>query len=186
MQLSNETSKMVRPEQDLSHATNPTPRSRRNLPRVSHACQRCRAKKAKCDQQQPCLNCVKHAVDCEYGTRRRSGRKKQQAYRGTTETPGARPSPAVSSRSRCRPDESELREDSHATALSGTSSRSFFQAPGASTLLTLDKRFRAQDLVRRWLRRSRRHKPAHSGDRVLRHILELCASKPALCICPTT
>ncbi|PVI03964.1 putative C6 transcription factor [Periconia macrospinosa] len=88
---------MVQPEQSLSHAANLTPRGRRNHPRVSHACQRCRAKKAKCDQQQPCSTCVKHAADCEYGIRRRSGRKKQQPYQNQSndqaETPGARPSP---------------------------------------------------------------------------------------------
>ncbi|KAH6954597.1 fungal-specific transcription factor domain-containing protein [Fusarium avenaceum] len=48
--------------------------SRRNLPRASHACQRCRAKKAKCDQQQPCGNCVKHSHQCTYGLRGRNGR----------------------------------------------------------------------------------------------------------------
>ncbi|KAI5461881.1 fungal-specific transcription factor domain-containing protein [Mariannaea sp. PMI_226] len=48
--------------------------SRRNLPRASHACQRCRAKKAKCDQQQPCANCTKHMQQCTYGLRRRNGR----------------------------------------------------------------------------------------------------------------
>jgi hypothetical protein len=48
--------------------------SRRNLPRASHACQRCRAKKAKCDQQQPCANCVRHEWDCVYGLRRKNGR----------------------------------------------------------------------------------------------------------------
>ncbi|ENH74716.1 Activator of stress proteins 1 [Fusarium oxysporum f. sp. cubense race 1] len=41
--------------------------SRRNLPRASHACQRCRAKKAKCDQQQPCANCHTHGTEF-YGT----------------------------------------------------------------------------------------------------------------------
>ncbi|KAK7217338.1 hypothetical protein V2G26_005341 [Clonostachys chloroleuca] len=47
--------------------------SRRNLPRASHACQRCRVKKAKCDQRQPCANCVKHFHECTYGLRRRNG-----------------------------------------------------------------------------------------------------------------
>ncbi|KAH6950310.1 fungal-specific transcription factor domain-containing protein [Ilyonectria sp. MPI-CAGE-AT-0026] len=48
--------------------------SRRNLPRASHACQRCRVKKAKCDQRQPCVNCIKHSHECTYGLRRRNGR----------------------------------------------------------------------------------------------------------------
>jgi hypothetical protein len=48
--------------------------SRRNLPRASHACQQCRAKKGKCDQQQPCSRCVRHAVTCVYGLKRKNGR----------------------------------------------------------------------------------------------------------------
>ena len=47
---------------------------RRNLPRASHACQRCRAKKGKCNQQQPCSNCIKYATSCVYGIRRKNGR----------------------------------------------------------------------------------------------------------------
>ncbi|KAH7113458.1 fungal-specific transcription factor domain-containing protein [Dactylonectria estremocensis] len=50
--------------------------SRRNLPRASHACQRCRAKKAKCDQRQPCGNCTKHSQECTYGLRRRNARER--------------------------------------------------------------------------------------------------------------
>lgn len=46
--------------------------SRRHFPRASHACQRCREKKARCNQQQPCSNCVKHACDCVYGARRKN------------------------------------------------------------------------------------------------------------------
>ncbi|KAL6806180.1 hypothetical protein J3E68DRAFT_390550 [Trichoderma sp. SZMC 28012] len=53
--------------------------SRRNLPRASHACQRCRAKKAKCDQQQPCANCVKHFHQCTYGLRRRTDRNRDSS-----------------------------------------------------------------------------------------------------------
>jgi hypothetical protein len=55
--------------------------SRRNLPRASHACQRCRAKKAKCDQQQPCASCVKHSCDCVYGIRRRNGKSRNSRAR---------------------------------------------------------------------------------------------------------
>lgn len=122
---------MVQPEQNLSHAANPTPRGRRNHPRVSHACQRCRAKKAKCDQQQPCLTCVKHAADCVYGIRRRSGRKKQQAHESNAEMPGVRPSPGFTIRRSIRPDESESREHPHETALSGTHSVSASSMPGS-------------------------------------------------------
>jgi hypothetical protein len=49
--------------------------SRRNLPRASHACRWCRLKKARCDQKQPCVNCLKHSVDCTYDVRRRNRRK---------------------------------------------------------------------------------------------------------------
>ncbi|KAK9444773.1 Zn(2)-C6 fungal-type DNA-binding domain protein [Metarhizium brunneum] len=48
----------------------------RNLPRASHACQRCRAKKARCDQRQPCANCIKHLEECTYGLRRRNNRSR--------------------------------------------------------------------------------------------------------------
>ncbi|CAG9956816.1 unnamed protein product [Clonostachys rosea f. rosea IK726] len=52
--------------------------SRRNLPRASHACQRCRVKKAKCDQRQPCANCIKHSHECTYGLRRRNARDRNK------------------------------------------------------------------------------------------------------------
>lgn len=53
--------------------------SRRNLPRASHACQRCRAKKARCDQRQPCANCTKYIQECTYGPRRRNGPDRRAA-----------------------------------------------------------------------------------------------------------
>ncbi|KAG5769323.1 hypothetical protein H9Q72_003417 [Fusarium xylarioides] len=72
--------------------------SRRNLPRASHACQRCRAKKAKCDQQQPCANCVRHEWDCVYGLRRKNARPSTVSVLNDVQrnTP---PSPLSSSRS---------------------------------------------------------------------------------------
>ncbi|KAI1028546.1 hypothetical protein LB503_002099 [Fusarium chuoi] len=72
--------------------------SRRNLPRASHACQRCRAKKAKCDQQQPCANCVRHEWDCVYGLRRKNARASTVSVLNDVQrnTP---PSPLSSSRS---------------------------------------------------------------------------------------
>ncbi|KAF5597385.1 hypothetical protein FPANT_4073 [Fusarium pseudoanthophilum] len=72
--------------------------SRRNLPRASHACQRCRAKKAKCDQQQPCANCVRHEWDCVYGLRRKNARASTVSVLndGQRNTP---PSPLSSARS---------------------------------------------------------------------------------------
>ena len=68
--------RMPRPTSQQDDDAGPgTPlRSRRNLPRASHACQRCRATKTKCDQRQPCANCIKHAKECAYGIRRRNGR----------------------------------------------------------------------------------------------------------------
>ncbi|PSN73822.1 hypothetical protein BS50DRAFT_287 [Corynespora cassiicola Philippines] len=68
---------MSQPEQgsrESATSSNHTTFSRRNLPRASHACQRCRAKKAKCNQRRPCSNCIKHSVECEYGIRRRNAR----------------------------------------------------------------------------------------------------------------
>ena len=48
----------------------------RNLPRASHACQRCRIKKGRCNQQQPCSSCVRANTSCIYGEERRKRRKK--------------------------------------------------------------------------------------------------------------
>ncbi|KAF4340676.1 activator of stress s 1 [Fusarium beomiforme] len=70
--------------------------SRRSLPRASHACQRCRAKKAKCDQQQPCANCVKHECDCVYGLRRKNARATNVAV--VSHAHQSTPSPLSSSR----------------------------------------------------------------------------------------
>jgi hypothetical protein len=94
-----QTRSMLQPGQSPHHAASFSSNSRRNLPRASHACQWCRAKKAKCNQQQPCSNCVKHSIDCEYGIRRRAGRKKsnyiqERAYIDTSERESAFPSPA--------------------------------------------------------------------------------------------
>ena len=156
-QLSFGTSSMAQPDQNQSHTSGLTPRARRNLPRVSHACQRCRAKKAKCDQQQPCLNCVKHAVDCEYGIRKRSGRKKQQAYSDTARTPNACPNPAVTDSSHVRQDDSEPREHNRATTISGTCSPSVLRFSAAIMLLTLHLRFYTSNLIRERPGCSRRH-----------------------------
>ena len=48
----------------------------RNLPRASHACQRCRIKKGRCNQQQPCSSCVRASASCVYGEERRKRRKR--------------------------------------------------------------------------------------------------------------
>lgn len=49
----------------------------RNLPRASHACQRCRIKKGRCNQQQPCSSCVRASASCFYGEERRKRRKRK-------------------------------------------------------------------------------------------------------------
>ena len=49
------------------------PAGPRNRPRASHACQRCRAKKAKCDQSQPCSNCVRYSSACVFTPGNRGG-----------------------------------------------------------------------------------------------------------------
>jgi hypothetical protein len=43
---------------------------RRFVPRGSHACETCRLKKARCDQQTPCSFCQKHSVNCVYSLRK--------------------------------------------------------------------------------------------------------------------
>ncbi|XP_014557646.1 hypothetical protein COCVIDRAFT_96677 [Bipolaris victoriae FI3] len=131
MQPSSETSNLVQPEQNTFPVADLTAEGPRNRPRVSHACQRCRVKKAKCDQQQPCLNCVKHAADCEYGIKRRSRQKKKQDYRSANETPSTPMSPGFATGSQTAPHEGELQEPPRDTALSDF-------APQALSTNTLD------------------------------------------------
>ncbi|THY81232.1 hypothetical protein D6C95_09188, partial [Aureobasidium pullulans] len=59
------------------------PLGRRNLPRASHACQRCRTKKGRCNQQQPCSTCIRAGSACVYGERRK--RTKNTDSRVTSE-----------------------------------------------------------------------------------------------------
>lgn len=47
----------------------------RNLPRASHACQRCREKKGRCNQQQPCSSCIRVDAVCVYGEKRKKRRR---------------------------------------------------------------------------------------------------------------
>jgi hypothetical protein len=116
---------MLQPEQSLHNISNSSSSGRRNLPRASHACQWCRAKKAKCNQQQPCSNCVKHSIDCEYSIRRRGGRKKssytqERVYRDTSERESAPTSPASTVTGHTRPSESTPLEQPQGRAVSGT------------------------------------------------------------------
>ncbi|THX43888.1 hypothetical protein D6D11_07995 [Aureobasidium pullulans] len=60
------------------------PLGRRNLPRASHACQRCRTKKGRCNQQQPCSTCIRAGSACVYGERRK--RTKNTDSRLTSES----------------------------------------------------------------------------------------------------
>ncbi|KEQ94085.1 hypothetical protein AUEXF2481DRAFT_30633 [Aureobasidium subglaciale EXF-2481] len=57
-----------------------SPKSRtlgpRNLPRASHACQRCRTKKGRCNQQRPCSTCVRTNSACIYGERRKTNKNR--------------------------------------------------------------------------------------------------------------
>jgi hypothetical protein len=115
---------MLQPEQSMHHAANSNSSGRRNLPRASHACQWCRAKKAKCNQQQPCSNCVKHSIDCEYSIRRRAGRKKssytqERVYRDTSERESDPTSPASNVTGHNRPNENTLLGQPQARAASG-------------------------------------------------------------------
>jgi hypothetical protein len=57
------------------------PAGPRNRPRASHACQRCRAKKAKCDQSQPCSNCVRYSSTCIFTPGNRGGSRRNTSTR---------------------------------------------------------------------------------------------------------
>ena len=57
------------------------PAGPRNRPRASHACQRCRAKKAKCDQSQPCSNCVRYSSSCVFTPGNRGGSRRNTSTR---------------------------------------------------------------------------------------------------------
>lgn len=57
----------------------------RNLPRASHACQRCREKKGRCNQQQPCSSCIRVDAVCIYGEKRRKRRRIGDAMEETFE-----------------------------------------------------------------------------------------------------
>jgi hypothetical protein len=57
------------------------PAGPRNRPRASHACQRCRAKKAKCDQSQPCSNCVRYSSACVFTPGNRGGSRRNTSTR---------------------------------------------------------------------------------------------------------
>lgn len=44
-----------------------------------HACVICQRRKVKCDRTDPCLNCVKHRVECEYRVPAPPRRRKRQS-----------------------------------------------------------------------------------------------------------
>jgi hypothetical protein len=64
---------------------NARPLGPRNLPRASHACQRCRLKKGRCNQQHPCSSCIRAGASCIYGEERRKRRRKGDQPEGSVE-----------------------------------------------------------------------------------------------------
>jgi hypothetical protein len=64
---------------------NARPLGPRNLPRASHACQRCRLKKGRCNQQHPCSSCIRAGASCTYGEERRKRRRKGDQPEGSVE-----------------------------------------------------------------------------------------------------
>jgi hypothetical protein len=72
-------------EPAVRHVQSPPP-SRRNLPRASQACQMCRIKKARCNQRQPCMNCIRHQFSCVYSGK--GNGRTLSATRRRKETPG--------------------------------------------------------------------------------------------------
>jgi hypothetical protein len=142
---------MLQPEQRPHCAASSSSSGRRNLPRASHACQWCRAKKAKCNQNQPCSNCVKHSINCEYGIRRRAGRKKdnysqERTYRDTSERESVLLSPASTITGHNRPNETKLLRQPQERAPSGTHKLLTFLL-FAQMLLTLDTRLDTSDSI---------------------------------------
>lgn len=62
-------------DQDMEDDSPARPLGPRNLPRASHACQRCREKKGRCNQLQPCASCIRVDAICVYGERRKKRRR---------------------------------------------------------------------------------------------------------------
>ncbi|KAF2180295.1 hypothetical protein K469DRAFT_640128 [Zopfia rhizophila CBS 207.26] len=52
--------------------------------RASRACDRCRDRKSKCDQQLPCSHCLYYSLDCNYGQSTRMRTQKSQNTRATS------------------------------------------------------------------------------------------------------
>ncbi len=75
-----------------------TPINRRSQPRASHACQMCRLKKARCNQEDPCSYCQKRSFRCVYMTKGISrtgstGSHDIESSRGTHKRTSAQGSP---------------------------------------------------------------------------------------------
>lgn len=160
--------------------------SRRNLPRASHACQRCRVKKAKCDQRQPCANCVKHFHECTYGLRRRNGHNRNNRVpssgREVETTQDCLPfQPSTRDGGDEPPRRGEIPEHTHGSDRLGMSSP-FYNV----LILIFGPSLCAA--VSSWRQRGRRRRchPANSWERILRHFIQLCSSQPILRVCPTT
>ena len=59
-------------------------RKRRRLPRASQACEMCRTRKTKCDQQVPCSLCSYHDFECHYSSSTSGSKKSREAQRASS------------------------------------------------------------------------------------------------------
>jgi hypothetical protein len=163
---------MAEPEQrsqDSAASGNPSLLSRRNLPRASHACQRCRAKKAKCDQRKPCANCIRHSHNCVYGIRRRNGQNndshvRSPDHRETVNRQDHFRSPASTRGSQDELLRSENPEQIHGSARSGTYKPILHDFLPMRMLLIFGQSLCTPVSTRRQHGCGRRHQPAHSRD----------------------
>lgn len=144
--------------------------SRRNLPRSTQACQRCRLKKAKCNQQQPCTNCTKYGQECTYALRRRTAR--ESSSRNGTSSAHVGVSPTLPSPWSGR-DESvqhmSREKSTPSERLCKCLSMSLERISPFCMLLITAPSCRQH-------RRCGRREPTHQWDRVLWHLIQLRAS----------
>jgi hypothetical protein len=156
-------------------SANAASQNRRSLPRASHACQWCRQKKAKCDQQRPCSTCIKQNVDCVYGIRRRNGRKRNVQVQsqarediagGQVQSPSQRS--ALSTQDETTWSETAARAQDSARL--GTYNLASINLLVLGTLI-FEPSLYTPDIVGPRRRRSRRRQPAHLWHRILRDVI---------------
>lgn len=82
----------------------------RYVPRASRACEMCRLKKTKCDEQSPCLYCQKHSVDCFYSSHRDVNKNKDRLRSARTRKEGRSASSAAHRQAN---DEPRVQEPDH-------------------------------------------------------------------------